>query len=724
MSQPSSKAGFKGKSTRLDRPSQLPSSESVVSVELFPYVRTALEAGRDMSNRAREVVETLRSELQPWVGEIETGEVVDLDAVHAALYSEVKAAVQTADLQIDKLCFKRRPSPPAEAKKGVTAALEQLAEEVWKAVAEGTEKPLTLQLAHLFPGFDTLITTVDALHRTLEDILIRVESSQTSVQEPKPSSIPLSSPDLPKTEETKEAELAKNPASIGLSKPTDKPKWREIREEMEIMLGELQALGMAKGRNEDSEAGRLKREIGKVKLKLQGLCKSMEEEEIRSPSERSLHRSNVPGSSDDLTEHSHPSFHPPSALTIDTEDIKLELTRHLRDSQSTVITALIEQKQGIDTVAQAQANMQSKQDALTAEVAEIRKKLNEVFPASTLKGKKMDFSRGLTVLRTLFPDIRAANEQDFVDKFVKQVMEERAELEQFLGTVRSEGYSFLTLEELAREFVKLKASVINLQEEREDALLKMIRVQSEFEIETEFQKARANHLESELSQLRDSALSTDEAALLKSKVDELTIENARLRGDAFDLSSVEPPVESIDDYSKNDELAFLKLQLHQKKERLARLFEDRKAMDSRAATPSEVVSLGDRCEREAADIKRLTRQIQTIEGSQDVADSLATRELEMKPVDERLASHIMTLLNLTGAFEICGTVSFGEDMWALVKVGNGFVWVKSALDRYKLSNEEMIVQCAQATKMLEVYPNLPRSLVLALGQLMTQTEVK
>ena len=333
-------------------------------------------------------------------------------------------------------------------------------------------------------------------------------------------------------------------------------------------------------------------------------------------------------------------------------------------------------------------------------------------------------TQGLAVLRTVFPELRAGGEQEFIEKFVKRVMEERAEVEQFMGAVRSEGYSFLTLEELAREFTKLKTSVMNLQEEREDALLKMIRVQSEFEIETEFQKARANQLETELSQLRDSGLDSDEAAVLKSKIDELTLENARLRGDAFDLSSVEPPVESIDDYSKNDELAFLKLQLHQKKERLLRLVEERKALDSRPATPSDLMSLSERCEREAADVKRLTRQIQTIEGSQDVADSVATRELEMKPVDERLASHIMTLLNLTGAFEVCGTVSYGEDMWALVKVGRGFVWVKSSLDRHKLSNEEMIVQCAQATKLLEAYPNLPRNLVLALGQLMAQTEAK
>ena len=715
MSQPSSKAGFKAKSTRSERPAALPSSESL---DLLPSLRQSLETGRALSSRAREVVETLRSELKPWTGEVGVEEGGDQDAVHAALYNDVKAAVQSADAMIDKLCFKRRPSPPVDARKGVTAALEQLAEEVWKAVAEGTEKSLTLQLVRLFPVLDSLTATIDALHQTLEDLLTRAESGQPSADELKPNPLP----DPAKSEESKETELGK--VSPGPPKAIDKGKWREVREEMETVLGELQALGMAKGRNEETEAGRLRREVGKVKQRLQGVCKSMEEEEVRSPSERSMQRSNIPGSSDDLTEHSHPSFRPPSTLTIDTEDIKLELTRHLRESQTTVITALNEQKQGISSVAQAQVSLQSKQEALSAEVAEIRKKLNEVFPTSPSKGKKMDMTQGLAVLRTVFPELRAGGEQEFIEKFVKRVMEERAEVEQFMGAVRSEGYSFLTLEELAREFTKLKTSVMNLQEEREDALLKMIRVQSEFEIETEFQKARANQLETELSQLRDSGLDSDEAAVLKSKIDELTLENARLRGDAFDLSSVEPPVESIDDYSKNDELAFLKLQLHQKKERLLRLVEERKALDSRPATPSDLMSLSERCEREAADVKRLTRQIQTIEGSQDVADSVATRELEMKPVDERLASHIMTLLNLTGAFEVCGTVSYGEDMWALVKVGRGFVWVKSSLDRHKLSNEEMIVQCAQATKLLEAYPNLPRNLVLALGQLMAQTEAK
>lgn len=682
------------------------------SIELQPSVRTGLEVGREMSLKARDEVHRIHSELKPWLGQEEWPgefEAIDQEAAHTALFNEVQAAVQAADSQIDKLCFKRRPSPPADARKGVTAALEQLAEEVWKAVAEGTEKPLTHQLYRLFPVLETLCATIDALHKTLEDTINRVESGQPAAEEAKPAATSL------------DLEESKSPVSPQahprLLKPPDSALAGEIKAEIEGVVREMSALAQGKGRNEESEAGKLRREVGKMRAKLETVCKTMEELRL---SEHFAGQIPISGLTlaDDQTEHSQTSLRPASLQTIDTEDIKSELSRH----QSTVISVLKEHKQGIHSVAEAQASLQSKQDTLTQEVVEIRRKLNEVFPSSyNSTGKKQDLTRGISLLKSLFPDIRSSSDQDFVEKFTRRIVEERRELEGFLTQIRSEGYSFETLEELASELVKQKAEIGSWQEEREDAMLSMIRVQSEYEIEMEFQKAKVSRLEVELSQVRDSVLTSDEVAFLKSKIEELTIENTRLRGDAFDLSSVEQPGESIDDYSKNDELAFLKLQLHQKKERLGRL-ESRK--DSGAATPSEIISLSERYEREAAEIKRLTRQIQTIEGSQDVADSVATRELDMKPVDEKLASHIMTLLNLTGAFEVCGTVSYGEDMWALVKVGRGLVWVKSELDRYKLSSEEMIVQCAQATKMLEAYPNLPRSLVLALGQLMGQTEAK
>ena len=711
MSLGSSKASVRGKATRPERQSQSQLSTSDVvgsgTLELLPYVRGSLETGKELSAKAREALETVRSELRPWVPE-EDPETYDPEAAQSALYNEVNSAVQSADSQIDKLCFKRRPSPPADAKKGVTAALEQLAEEVWKAVAEGMEKPLALLVARMFPVLDSLADTIEALSRTLDETISHVEAGQPSAEAP------------PYQGEPQDR-----------SKPPDSETAAVLRAELEAITSNLQGLTVSKGKNEDPEIGKIRREVGKIKAKVQNLSRMLEEEDLKNAEEKSGRRSNVTGAglSDDIeiqSEHSQIVLHPPSQVTIDAEEIKNELSRHLRDNHANVITALNEQKQDISSVAQAQVTLQSKQDALTMEVAELRKKLNEVFSVETSspKGKKVEMGRSVSFLRAFAPHIRANSEQEFVEKFSKQIADERAELDSFLSLLRSEGISFLTLDDLAREFIKLKTSVTNLQEEREDALLKMIRVQSEFEIEMQFQKAKTSKLEAELSEMRSSGLNTEEISTLRSRIDELTLENARLRGDALDLSSVGRPSESIDDYSKNDELAFLKLQLHQKKERLAKFMEERKGMGSRAPTPTEIMTVSEKCDREAADIKRLTRQIQTIEGSQDVADSLGTRELEMKPVDEHLASHIMTLLNLTGAFEICGTVAYGEDVWALVKVAQGIVWVRTNLDRYKLSNEEMIVQCTQATKLLEAYPNLPRSVVLALGQLISRNEGK
>lgn len=650
------------------------------------------------------------------------------------LYAAVRETVAEADETIDRICYRSRQ---LTGPKGVTAALEKLADDVWRIVAESMDKPVASRLTQtlnvlvgLQPDFETVKSAVKGANERLDTLI---------AQQMTPEAAPLPSPASSKTSrEEFAAELqVEGQRMLGSfqkyagSSKSNKSTVEGFKVEMDDILTDMvttvQNTKEQTGFKEDPEGWKLKKEVARIRQRVQTLCKAIGEAELPESTRSRRQPSLASEEFERFSEHSERSSLRPhsyhSSLSLETEELKNEISKHLHDTKQDVMGVLKEHKMGMSSMSQIQLALQMKQESITSDLADIKKRLNEIFPPTQERGKAVDFSKGIVLLKSFAPNIRASSDQDFIEKFTKQVARERGEQDAFLTAIRNEGFGVVSLDESIREFVKLRATNASLQEAHEDDVLNFIRLQSQYEIDTQYQKMRTEQLEAELAKLKQSGpvgVDTSEIAALQAKIQELTSENARLRGDAFDLSMVEP-ASVDDDSSKNDEMAFLKLHLHQKKDRIARLEEERVALEARisslTANPSDMMALAEnrkKFERESAEVRKITRQI---EGTGDTTESVAG--LELKQANEKLAAQMMVLLNLKGPFEICGTVNFAGEEWALVKVSDGFSWVKADLERNKLSNEEMVAEYLQAMNLLKTHPQLPRSVVLALGQLLS-----
>lgn len=708
-------------------------------LELLGLVKGQLRAAEEAVDKVVEELEEVKKDLKLQIDSEEGGlrvtgekQAADQEDPTDVLFAAVRDAVAEADETVDRICYRSRH---LTGPKGVTAVLEKLADDVWRYVAENLDKPLTSRLvqtlnalSELKPSVETASTAVHTASGHVETIITQQTASEAA---PLPS--PTGSGKTPRDELAAELQ-AEGQRMLGSfqryagSKKTDKSALPDFRSEMDDILTDMvttvQSTKSPSGFKEDTEGWKLKKEVARIRQRIQGLCKALAEAEQPESTKSRRQPSLVSEDFERFSEQSERSSLRPhsyhSSLSLETEELKSEISRHLTETKQDVMSALKEHKVGMSSMNQVQLALQMKQESINNDLAEIKKRLFAVFPAAQEKGKAVDMSKSITLLKSFAPEIRASTDMDFLEKFTKLVARERREQEAFLTAIRNEGYSCASLDESIKEFAKLKAENACLQDAHEEDVLNFIRLQSEYEIEGDYQKTRSDQLEAELTNHRQTGGVVDsrELAALRAQVQELTTENARLRGDAFDLSIVEPTTSMDDDYSKNDEMAFLKLQLHQRQDRLARLEEEKTGLEERiasmAASPADMMTLVEnrkKYEREAAEVRKLSRQIDG-EATESVAG------LELKQANEKQAAQLMVLLNLTGPFEICGTVNFSGEEWALVKVGEGFTWVRTNLERYKLSNEEMLSEHLQAANLLKTHSQLPKNVVLALGQLL------
>ena len=761
MSQQTASAGrssVKGKAgaAKADKPSvQLPDSPHLPPVPpLISLIKTALSSASDITQRLEPTLAALKNEIAPPPDPVDEGalkveeekapEVVEEDV--DPLFAAVREAVSQADSTIDKFCLKRRAGvSQTDAKKGVSSALEKLADDVWRAVAESMEKQAPSRAEDLLSQVQQ---DIESLKQALADTTTMLESLISIFQQTDES--------RGATREQLSGELQAEGQRLLESfqryAATKRPNNSvEVRREMDELLGEMVTVMMAsKGKlsySEDAETFKLKKEVARIRQKVQTMCKSMEEGDTptgqdcvqSTPVHARRGQSLMPEDIESMSERS--SFRPHShhsSISIDAEELKNEISKHLRQSHETLITELKEHKLGLSSMNQIQRTLQVKQDTMNSDVAEIKKRLFEMFPGGGGvqmtggdRARLSDFSKVMNKLKTFGPEIRSNSDVEFLDKFTTQVEKDRKAMATFLSSLQSDGLNIVSLEEAASEISRLKSENQSLLEANEDSLLKMIRSQSEFEIETEFMRARLQRLETEANEPKvSSPVYTDGGELteLRDKVKELMQENARLKGDFFDASIVEPVPEALD-YSKQDEVTYLKMQLSQKKQALRKLAEEKKMLEEKvvgmSANPQELIGLGemqDAYERMAAEVKKLTTHIQRFEGGEtpftEEAELGAMKDLELKSVSQKMADYIRVVLNLTEGFEVCGTVTYNEGDWALVRVGSGFVWVKTDMERFTITNEEAVAEYALATQMLEGHHKVPKSPVLALGHLL------
>jgi hypothetical protein len=104
----------------------------------------------------------------------------------------------------------------------------------------------------------------------------------------------------------------------------------------------------------------------------------------------------------------------------------------------------------------------------------------------------------LKAIRTAAPHIRARDDAEMLHQFVSETLEMREEVNALLAAVREIGCEADSLREVEAEFRKLRGQYQELCDEHDEITLKMIKTQSEAELNSDFYQNRILELETQL----------------------------------------------------------------------------------------------------------------------------------------------------------------------------------------------------------------------------------
>lgn len=638
-----------------------------------------------------------------------------------SLHSAVSTALATASSQVESLCLRRRGSQE-DCRRSVGEAMEALEDHIWQAIQTNWDKPAAQIVKQTASLVETVRKDLDSLGGGLCLVLETIDKAVQEAAQPLEEAIQPESAPVPL------AQL--RPALLSL---------------LDSVVSTVQAL------HSDAEGWRARKEALLIRQRIENLCRSYEE------TGRFQHDPSL----DNIDELSAGSK----------EEVEEALVKQVQESQGTVLDALKEQKQGIDVVGMTQASLQQKQEVLESEISAIKGKLDQLFPGQQVRSVRRgaDTAKGVALLKSFAPFIRAIDDEEFVRKLTDHLAGERQERDTLLRTVLEEGYAVDSLQEVAREFRLLKASYVTLRDSHEEALLKSIKAQSEFEAELAYQQTQVEQLKA-LSQPCEK-----EMAQLRAKLDELTIENVKLKvecsrmrkskmeaglkrtaeagvqSEALWAISVLPSLNippkvkpfrkekginsprilteesetqteaaasvcvSDEELLDSDTVLELRQRVQDRIDVLMTISEEEQALESRVAVVEEeelrttLQALSSAHSR----YDETFEEIQSLKEAIEREKQMQRAQLTVLPTTQHLLSNLEALFEQP--FQVCGAVGYCSHEWALVRQGAAFLWVRPETDRAELTAAERAEQHREACRLLTCSDLLP-----TISQLLTR----
>lgn len=479
------------------------------------------------------------------------------------LFTQVKKAVFLADAQVDRFCFKHKSAySDKERKKAVTGALEKMANDIWAALIATVHKPAKVQLAEAKQAISalhsqalSLSTGLSAALEEVEEVLyshladgMRVPAQLMATERKSRPEAPDSQRGAQTTRESRslpgvKEEFAADLQEDGRRMLASFEKYAStrggrsssvtaVRKEMNRILKDMvttvQLNCAGFGPNADAETWRMKKQALRIKKRIDGLCKGLDEKESSSMHDYSI--ASVPTSylgrdtpSFD-TGRDTPSFDTPDRGTpsrglsveppfpSELSDLQSEENGHSRTLSQGFSSA--EEKPGTSRDARSSVSnrarpavtqarsIHARQEVLNMDIADIRRKLDDLFPASR-NTPKADSGPQLALLKTLAPQL-TGTDQEFIQQFTEQVSKERQATAALLSALHSAGVTVSSVEEAGTEYLKLKESLAVLKKEHDEYVLRTIRTQSDSDINSELDKSLVKQLQAELRQLREA----------------------------------------------------------------------------------------------------------------------------------------------------------------------------------------------------------------------------
>ena len=276
---------------------------------------------------------------------------------------------------------------------------------------------------------------------------------------------------------------------------TSEIKTSPARREMDLVLRDMLLMVRSSkaeaGRiREDKSDQRLERHLARIRSRIDTLCRNFEEGEV--------------------TKRTTVSVSPPpvsEVVSVSSEDI-----RQLRDvvgKQAAEIEKLRTESQSaarmtspIEPVREDLQQLNEVQGSIMADIREMRQHMDRIFFASKEPGKEESAKQVLQVLRASSPQIQAENDTEFVKLVMNEIFSTRKSVHFLLETINKEGFSLKTLEEVAEEYVKLSKECQDIKDQHDELFLRLIKLQSEGELETSCLQSRVKELETDLEALK------------------------------------------------------------------------------------------------------------------------------------------------------------------------------------------------------------------------------
>jgi len=458
----------------------------------------------------------------------------------------MKRAVLQTESQVVKLCFKQRGKfSEAECKKSVQSAFGRMANDIWRQLGTYLQKTPATRVTETLNSLVRLQSEAESLAAQLKELQVYFEetlrrnanlSSLTpdarlhtsiSVDDDEKMSemsdlsrVSSSAKDLGTDLKEQGNRLLKSFqrfASSGASETGTSPARREMDLVLRDMLVMVRSSKAEVGRiSEDKSDQRLERHLARIRSRIDSLCHSFEE----GATTKRLALSPVPG----------------ETFTVSNEDMRS--LREVIERQA----AEIEQLRGqtlraaspIEPVHEELQQMNEVQGSIMADVREMRQHMDRVFLTTTDTDSQV--KQTLLVLRASAPHIRTQSDSEFVKTLMNEVLAIRKSKQTLLQMVNKDGTTLEALEDVGVELLKLRKECQSLKEQHDELFLRMIKVQSEGELEINCLQSKVKELE--VSKVGENTLKSSASRAIKAaeaQPNSLDEENALLSSENFAL---------------------------------------------------------------------------------------------------------------------------------------------------------------------------------------------
>ena len=474
------------------------------------------------------------------------------------LFAAMKRAVTDAESLIRNYCFKRRGKySETECKKGVGMALERMANEIWKLVAMHVQKPVNVRaseaiksLASLQRDTGLMVTKLKEAQDHFEEVLNRHlfsipkdqiwpnGSSEAQIDEKHtPFSIDLYAEMREQSSKLmrKFEKYAKAASPIGGNVSVNK--------EMGSVLRDMALMARAStGETGKDERNKLARQLMRMRNRVEGVCRALEEsagkqtplvdlqdyeklkeltakqaEEIEKLRKNMRISSEMLENSDlqssvELDRHTldyYRSSTPDPIRTPPELPAHRLVSEHLSYQLSPAES--ISYREDLERLNQTQVSLLTHLQNLQNTLQKVTISPSTSSLPSVSSDSKEDFGLGL-VLKAVRADsqhINTDNNAEFLRKFASEMLDLKQKAGKLIAAAQEVGWKVSDLTEIEEEMRKQVKIHWELSEEHDELLLKVIKIQSEAELDTNFHKNRISELEKQLEIAKNAKKSAE-----------------------------------------------------------------------------------------------------------------------------------------------------------------------------------------------------------------------